>query len=103
MYFERSKGLIPLWMDKLSRKKVRKMTMEQALKENKMRMRKHYEDLKKQELKEQRKTKVVVMITSMLIIGLVIYYMISVSKMSSKAIENCMKDHSKTYCVERLG
>ena len=52
------------------------MTMEEALKENKMRMRKHYEDLKKLELKEKKKTKVVVMITSMLIIGLVIYNMI---------------------------
>ena len=79
------------------------MTMEEALKENKMRMRKHYEELKKQELKEQRKTKIIVTIASILIVGLVSYYMLTVSKMSSKAIENCMKDHSESYCVERLG
>lgn len=83
------------------------MTMQEVIKKNHKEAYKRYieekEERNRLEKAEQRKNKVITIAAATLIIGLVCYYICTVNQITSKAMNNCMKNHSEDYCARKLG
>jgi len=83
------------------------MTMQETIHQNHMKEYERYIQEKKErnrlEKAEQRKNKIITVAAATLIIGLVCYYVFTVNQITSKAMNNCMKNHSEDYCIRKLG
>lgn len=61
------------------------------------------EERNRLEKREQIKNKIITTAAAILIIGLVCYYIATINKISDKAINDCMQEHSQEYCLSKLG
>ena len=83
------------------------MTMQEMISKNHKEAYNRYiermKELKKEQVAEQRKNKIIVSVASVLIIGLVIYYMGTVTQITNQAMNKCRNNHSEDYCIRKLG